>query len=349
MEDNLSIMSRPPRLESPGALYHLTSRGNARKVIFHDRTDRERFLEQLAYCLEAHSVILYAYVLMDNHYHLLAQTRKANLSAFCQRLNTSYALYARHRQRTPGHILQGRYKAKLIESEAHLGQVATYIHLNPVRTRSARDWAPERRERFLLDYPWSSLPGYLAAGREQAFVNYDALGAFGSNRGAARQACRRFLLAALHGDGGEMEAAMRTSEFAIGSPTFIEEVERRMRDQGESEAARRDLALPPARPRRLSVDEVKRAVARRFDLEKDALDGHGRARGVGAAKQTALELAARHCGLSLREVGGEFGGLTPSAVTMSLRRGQEKRLEDFSLRAVFEELDSQLTAVGRKG
>ena len=103
-------MPRPPRLEIAGALYHLMSRGNGRKRVFFD-DDCLRFLRQLRDNLTTYDVVLYGYVLMDNHFHLLAKTNRANLSRFMQRLNTSYALYFRYKHHSPGHVLQGRYRA----------------------------------------------------------------------------------------------------------------------------------------------------------------------------------------------------------------------------------------------
>ena len=74
-------MARPLRVEFPGAVYHVTSRGNARADVFLRDDDRQRFLGQLAHHLELTGVVLYAYVLMDNHFHLLVRTPRANLSA----------------------------------------------------------------------------------------------------------------------------------------------------------------------------------------------------------------------------------------------------------------------------
>ena len=89
-------MSRPPRINYSDATYHVTSRGNGRAKIFLDDDDPSRFIRRLCDNLDTHSVVLYAYVLMENHFHLLARTPRANLSQFMQRLSTSYALYARY-------------------------------------------------------------------------------------------------------------------------------------------------------------------------------------------------------------------------------------------------------------
>ena len=110
-------MPRAPRIDFPDALYHVISRGNGRADIFWTDDDRLRFLRQLADGLQTAGVLLYAYVLMDNHFHLLVRTPRANLSRFMQRLGTSYALYCRYKHRKPGHQLEGRFKAKLVEDE----------------------------------------------------------------------------------------------------------------------------------------------------------------------------------------------------------------------------------------
>ena len=113
-------MPRAPRIDFPNALYHVISRGNGREDIFWTDDDRLRFLRQLADGLQTAGILLYAYVLMDNHFHLLVRTPRANLSRFMQRLGTSYALYCRYKHRKPGHQLEGRFKAKLVEDETYL-------------------------------------------------------------------------------------------------------------------------------------------------------------------------------------------------------------------------------------
>ena len=127
-------MPRPARIEYTNGLYHVTSRGNGRQRIFFDDDNRERFLQQLKDNLETYDVILYAYVLMSNHYHILVRTKHPNLSRFMQRLNTSYALYFRYKRHTTGHVFQGRYKAKIVEGDTYMIALSRYIHLNPTKT-----------------------------------------------------------------------------------------------------------------------------------------------------------------------------------------------------------------------
>ena len=131
-------MARPPRIDFPDALYHVTSRGNGRQRIFWTDRDRQRFLAQLGDGVHTDAIVLYAFVLMDNHFHLLVRTPRANLSRFMQRLNTSYAIYARYKHRRPGHQFEARFKAKLVEDETYLRALTRYIHLNPIKIAACR-------------------------------------------------------------------------------------------------------------------------------------------------------------------------------------------------------------------
>jgi len=140
-------MARPLRLQFEGAVYHITSRGNARQEIFLDDKDRTVFLEVLAEVIGRFGWICHAYCLMSNHYHILIETPEPNLSRGMQLLNGVYTQRFNRYHKRFGHVLQGRYKAILVERESHLLELARYVVLNPVRAKmvsSAKDW------------PWSS-------------------------------------------------------------------------------------------------------------------------------------------------------------------------------------------------
>ncbi|OFZ89329.1 MAG: hypothetical protein A2V78_07470 [Betaproteobacteria bacterium RBG_16_64_18] len=134
-------MSRPLRIGYPGALYHLTLRGNARGDIFLDDTDREIFLGVLGSVGERFAWRIHAYCLMGNHYHLLAETPQPNLSRGMRWLNGVYTQRFNRRHERVGHVFQGRFKAILVERDSYLLELARYIVLNPVRAglASARE------------------------------------------------------------------------------------------------------------------------------------------------------------------------------------------------------------------
>jgi len=144
-------MARQWRIEYPGALYHVLSRGNNRQDIFESDDDRTLFLELIREFSNRFNIDVYAYVLMSNHYHLLIKTLENNLSKSMQWLGTTYTRKFNINNARGGHLFQGRFKSIIIENDAYLLQLSCYIHRNPLRAGIV-----ER----LVDYNWSSYRFY---------------------------------------------------------------------------------------------------------------------------------------------------------------------------------------------
>ncbi len=140
-------MARALRTDFPGAVHHVTSRGNERKAIFADDRDREMFLHYLGRAVVRFGWSLTAYVLMTNHFHLVVQTPEPNLSRGMQWLNTAYVVWFNRRHERSGHLYGGRFKAFLIQKECYFTTVLRYVVLNPVRANMVA--RPE-------NYRWSS-------------------------------------------------------------------------------------------------------------------------------------------------------------------------------------------------
>jgi REP element-mobilizing transposase RayT len=153
-------MARPLRVEFPGAVYHVMTRGNERKAIYRDDQDRQRFLETLGEMVERFSVRLHAYVLMPNHYHLLLETPLANLSQAVGWLQVTYTVRFNRRHRRSGHLFQGRFKAQLVEADEYAQGLVEYVHLNPVRPRRKGERIAAERAAELDAYRWSSHRAY---------------------------------------------------------------------------------------------------------------------------------------------------------------------------------------------
>jgi REP element-mobilizing transposase RayT len=199
-------MTRPLRIEFPGALYHVTSRGNAGQAIFLDGGDKSKFLEVLLIVVERFNWLCHAYCLMENHYHIMIETPEGNLSRGMRHLNGVFTQVFNQRHRRVGHLFQGRYKAIVVEKERHLLSLCRYVVLNPVRAglvRKPERWAwssyratvgEVRRPRFLTvswilsqfegrkreekykefvlvgikeDFPWKDLKGQILLGAEE--------------------------------------------------------------------------------------------------------------------------------------------------------------------------------------
>jgi REP element-mobilizing transposase RayT len=126
-------MARPLRLEFEDAIYHLLGRGNAQQRIVANEGDQFEFLKFLKTSATRFDVLVHAFVLMGNHFHLVAQTRRANLSRWMHWLMVSYTVYFNWRHGRSGHLFQGRYKSFLVEDGEYLLGLSRYLHLNPVR------------------------------------------------------------------------------------------------------------------------------------------------------------------------------------------------------------------------
>ena len=159
-------MARQWRIEYPGALYHVLSRGNGRQDIFLSDQDRYTFIELLQEFSERYSIDICAYVLMGNHYHLLLRTQAANLSKAMQWFGTAYTRRFHVHNHTSGHLFQGRFKSIIVENDSYLLRLSCYIHRNPLRARIV-----DR----LADYPWSSYPHYAYKKKLPAWLSTDMI------------------------------------------------------------------------------------------------------------------------------------------------------------------------------
>ena len=182
-------MARPLRIEYPGAVYHVTSRGNAKKRIFKDDIDKDKFLETLSIVVRRFNWLCHAYCLMDNHYHLLIETSEANLSRGMRQLNGVYTQSYNRRHKKTGHIFQGRYKAILVEKENYLLELSRYVVLNPVRARITEK--PE-------EWKWSSYSATAGRKKTPHYLTVDwILGQFGSIRRKAEKQYKKFVLSGI--------------------------------------------------------------------------------------------------------------------------------------------------------
>ncbi len=204
-------MARPLRIEFRGAVYHVTSRGNARQPIFIDDEDQDGFLEVLSTVVERFNWHCHAYCLMENHYHLLIETPNGNLSKGMRELNGVYTQRFNQRYRRVGHLFQGRYKAILVEKDHHLLSLCRYVVLNPVRVGLIK--RPEQ-------WRWSSYGATMGLKRKPSFLTIDwVLSQFGGRRGTARQAYKRFVVG---GIGRESPWETLKGQIFLGTEEFIQ-------------------------------------------------------------------------------------------------------------------------------
>jgi len=281
-------MARPLRIEFEGALYHVTSRGNAGSEVFIDDVDRLQFLEILGNTIERFGWICHAYCLMSNHYHLLIETPEPNLSRGMQHLNGVYTQWFNRKHSRFGHLVQGRFKSIVVEKESYLLELARYIVLNPVRAkmvRSARDWR------------WSSYRATAGQTQPPKFLTTDwLLSQFGKDRASAAHAYRRFVK---RGKGIDIWEE-RIAGVLMGSDSFVQSLRPLLRDlEGNREFSREErLATRP------SLNELFANVSDK------------------AARNERIHSAVRTHQYRLKEV-GDYLGLCYSTISVIAKRVAE--------------------------
>ena len=144
-------MPRKPRIEING-YYHIINRGVEQRVVFEEPADYKYFEELMCFYAKSHSIVVHNYCLMKNHYHLLIEITRENLSGFMRQLNMNYAIYFNKKYRRTGHLWQGRFKSWYVTDEAYLYTLILYIEQNPLKANVVKD---------LQTYPYSSYAHFL--------------------------------------------------------------------------------------------------------------------------------------------------------------------------------------------
>ena len=309
-------MARHPRLVYPGAIYHVTFRGNERRAIFRDDRDRDRFLASLAERVQGYQVRLYLYALMQNHVHLLLETRLPNVSAFLGSLLTGYAVYFNLRHRRVGHLTQNRYHSVLVEGDAYLLRLSRYIHLNPVFVKSMKSVPLAVRLQYLRDYRWSSYQAYAGLRKPENYVDYEPILAMTSGRGGYRhEKYREYVEAGVAETDTEFQTLIHRSPLGIGSEDYVKELRQKYQRKA-SQIKAEDAAF--RKPIRAATPEaIIRAVCEAYKIPERELRKH---RMNDWVKPVAAAMLTQVGGLTQREVAAYLGITTGAAVCLQLKR-----------------------------
>ena len=247
-------------MEFPGAFYHIIVRGNQRQDIFVEDQDRAEYLRRLKHYKKERGFILYAFVLMANHVHLLIETRNNPISKIMQLINLTYTQYFNKKYGKVGHLFQGRYKSFLCDRDEYLLSLVRYIHLNPVRAKLVK--GPQ-------EYKWSSHHSYLMEAKD--FIDTDrVLRVFSERVSQARRRYRDFIDEAI-GEGRNEEFYRAIDQQVLGSDKFLEQV--------ESKIGKVDRPL-----RKPSLQQILRAVKEVTDIVDDDILSRGRSKEVMFAR-----------------------------------------------------------------
>jgi len=295
-------MARQLRIEYAGAVYHVTSRGNERKKIFLDEEDRERFLLYLGELPGRFGVVIHGYVLMDNHYHVLLETRLPNLHKAMQYLNTAYSVYFNRRHARAGHFLQGRYKSYLIQKDSYLHTVSRYLHLNPVRAHMVN--RPQ-------EYAWSSYRDYIGKRKRRTWLTREwVLGQFSEKPEQARNLYRKFVEDGLRRDDNPF--ASLKSGLILGSEGFMDEIRQKF-----SLGRHPDISQSRRFEETISFEAVLGLVSAHFGVDEHEIKRAGKRDNI--ARRVCLHLLRTLTGMSNGEIAKRFQ-VTHSAVAKASAR-----------------------------
>jgi REP element-mobilizing transposase RayT len=285
-------MPRKVRIEYPGAMYHVMSRGDRREDIYLNDVDRQDFIKTLAEACQKTGWQVHAYCLMRNHYHLVLETPNANLVSGMAWLQSTHTIRLNHRNRLFGHVFSGRYKAQIVEGtgNGYLRTACDYVHLNPVRARLLR---PEDR---LLAYPWSSLSSYLAAPEHRPqWIRVDRLlGEHGiqEDTAAARQEFERRMEARRFEEADEASLSVFRRGWCLGGKEFRNQMLEKMEGKlGEHHSGELRRETAEAKADRIIAEELSRLGWKEADLPARRKNDPAKlATGARLRKETTLPI-----------------------------------------------------------
>jgi putative transposase len=295
-------MPRKPRIEYTGAFYHVITRGNQKQRIFKDPADFQKYLLTLTIYKNRTGSHIYAYVLMNNHVHLLIETGEIPLSKIMQGVNQTYTMYFNRRYRTVGHLFQGRYKAILCDKDAYLLGLLKYIHQNPLRARIT-----ERVDA----YPWSSHHAYRGKDNPLDLVDTEqVLRLFSESRSRARAKYREFMAGQDTLDKASVYATI--DQRLKGDDEFVE----RVMEQHDQEEAQ-------ARQKKRGLDEIAQAIKQRYGITVSDIRSNCRTEKLVRARRVFSQVASAmgHRG----SVIARYVRKDPAAITRQLRDTAQER------------------------
>jgi putative transposase len=337
-------MARPIRIEYPGAWYHVTCRGNEKKEIFNDDHDRDKFLEILSKSATLYRIEVHAYVLMENHFHLLLMTLEANLNSFMQRFNTTYIVYYNRRHRRTGHLFQGRYKAIVVDSDSYLIELSRYVHLNPVRTKIYSQLEINEKKQIIRRYPWSSYCGYVSLKHRHSFVSHEKIltmvGKADDRNGRKRY--EQFVLSGIRNDMNITFWKDVKGQVVLGSNAFVDWIYEQFLSKTKGDTREltglKELETGPG-----TIAQIAQQVSLEFEISAQEL--YQRRSACRTARSIFMELCCFFLArkMSLAQIGRTLGDVSVAALTQNRKRLLSRMKDDSHLRHHFQKLAHTLT------
>ena len=327
-------MARKPRIEVEGGLYHLITRGVDRRDIFHSPEDFQKFIAILSSQKTKLPFYLYAYCLMTNHVHLLIERMTDDVGRIMHRVLTGYTQYYNRKYRRTGHLLQGRHKAILCQSDPYLAELVRYIHLNPVRAKMAK--RPE-------EYLYSSHRTYIGAEPAGAVDVEPVLRRFAAKKSTARERYVQFVHAGVKL--GHQEQFYAPDNGILGNDEFVDQMIHRIGEfDARAASVRRKTEHAPVG----SFDSARlvRAVETVCGIARDEFVGPGKRARQMFAKEVML-LAGREFGAGVTTL-SIAAGVSVASTSRRLDAALRKMGEDGELRSARDRVVEEYKTAGRE-
>lgn len=319
-------MSRPLRIEYPGAWYHVMNRGRRREDIFLSRHDYDAFVQILQETAEAWNLKVSAYCLMANHYHLLVQTPDGNIARCMRHLNGVYTQRFNRHHGKDGQLFRGRYKAVLIDADNYLLEVLRYIHRNPLQAGITAS---------LQDFEWSSHHGYLTRDSKWDWLHKEILLSMLSTKESKRRSA--YIDLVTNGSPDEIERfyTLKNLPSILGAESFKEWVSDAFNQYRFHEEIPESRTLAP------SPVMVIDCVCEHFKVTREQLAVSRRGT-ENLPRDIAMYLVRLHCRELLDEIGRHFGITKYSTVSSGVERIKTRKKQDRSVQKHLGELERML-------
>lgn len=309
-------MARALRIEYPGAFYHIIQSGIEGRIIFLNDRDRNKFLEYIAESHIKYHHIIHSYCLMSTHYHLILETKEANLSRVMHYINSSYSTYFNRKKKRRGSLFGGRYKAILVQADEYLQKLSCYTHLNPVRANIVE--SPE-------DYPYSSYNFFIYDKSTPEWLNINMiLGIFNRNVVKARKLYKSFVISSSKNNLINIEENIKHG-FILGNEEYCAWVRKSFIDEKEN----KEIPIIEKIKTRPSVNKIREAVFARIDDKK-------------LRKKIMVYLIYKYTNERIGEVAKLFENMTHASASKIHTRMKDTRGKDENLDNLLMEIENSI-------
>jgi putative transposase len=320
-------MSRQLRIEYPDAWYHVMNRGRRREETFKDKTDYKQFIEILKETSQVYKFRVASYCLMSNHYHLLVQTPKANLSRCMRHVDGVYTQRFNRRYDIDGPLFRGRYKSTIVEADNYLLPLIRYIHRNPVRAGLVKN--PK-------DYEWSSHRVYLTKTKPDTWIYKDFILSILSNNPAGSLRAYKRLISLP--DGGNTFGILENDKWPsfLGSKDFICWI------KDKYHLSKRDDEVPQSKALTPDMQLIQDVVAKFYGIQIEELLSSRRGT-LNEPRNIAIYLTRHLRGDSLKEIARDFRINKYSSVSSVIERTKREINKNLNLNKIIDKIQFQIT------